>query len=1320
MPKSRTQILLDQAKAREEEYDWLGATDCYAKIRRMISVADSNKLAILSENTGYAFYRAAFQAGNNVEFRKRCEKSIENYEKAIRCLLKSEEAGQNPRKLRCSATIALINYWLASDVTQKKNHASDSWRQAKEALVGFLEKEDALECAKTYNRLVDSVFLAFFLDWSFSAREKLAKEAIGFGERAIASISGSVNAYEEAKALAKFLICTSVFAYNFLDVSDRERQYEKVFSYWSRARRLNQDAAFHEILHPFFGPNIVFGVEGSNEAIGNFKKALRIAEKTSDRFLMGSAFDWLAYHTAWAIRKTEDADKQLRLVEEASDYARNAKKLFSQISFVSPRGDLAWIEDASKVGPFSSIMINETDLRKKRAMLGQALKEAPAMMKRASDSGYPEIMLYAHHIYSFMLTAQSKLETSEKQRKKILEEALAQRRNSLAITSKIQPFMYWNRGVMHNLMATIRSELAELTEEPMTKQSIIQQAIAHSNASLKLRNRDLRFYRGRGSIDALIAQIAENRFFHGNLLIRLYNLTNDRADLERALQSYRGALANYRELAIMSRVAECYWKIALVYDKASEHVKSAKGFKQASKSYEKSAERIPILKDFFEEHSKYMLSWSEIELARDSHRKQNHGEARHHFEKAAQLQERLEHWRYLSPSYLAWAMVEYGEDLSRKDKPERAIRAFSQAAQQFKKTIESIETYLPAVESLEERTMAGNILRGTDARYHYCLARINLEDGRLLDKKGNHAASSKKYSVAVRNLEKIENELEYERDRKEFRFLILVSQAWERMMKAETEGSPNQYKEASERFESSKEFTSNQRSRKLVQGHSQFCRALEIGVRIANAMNEAEYLTAKIHLKNASDHYTKARFREASKYAKATELLFDAYWHIDHAKRESDPEEKADYYMMAEKALQKSVASFEKAKHVEKKEQVAGILRRVREVRELAISLSSLLSGSRIASTRTTLTVPTPSYEEAVGLERFEHADVRANVMVSQKELSVGEEIGLEIELVNVGKGSALLTKIRGVIPEGFDVISKPAKIQTEDNHFNLRGKKLDSLKTEEIELVVRPKTSGVFTLEPVVFYLDENGKYKASQSDQMIITVKQRDLKSCGNNEHVVATGFLELDKLLYGGMAQNSAAVLVSGPNDERASIVRSFLETGLNSEQTTFYLATRTSGLETSAEASRSDFRLFICNSQADAIIGDGSNVYKLRGVENLTEISITLLSALNKLPASSGNLRRRACIDVVSDVLLQHGPINTRKWLNSLIPQLKRKDFTILALVDPEMHSSKDLHSILDVFDGEIKICEKETPRGPRRFLRILRMQDHKYSRNEKLL
>jgi len=1319
--ESEIGIILRGAQTREGTYDWLEAIDCYKKAEIAVSPESYFELANVFEKLGYAHHRLAMQSGNNDEFRARSSKAIDYYKKASQHYLKLEEPNQKLRMIRCKAMIAYINYWLASGVVNRKTCVNECWSLTKKALQAFGKAGANLEYLTTYNQLVDSAFFAFFLEWEFTSRERIVKEAMDFGERAIKLLSESVDAYEQAKTYAKTMVCITVFAYNFLDVSDRDREYEKASARWSRAKELNEEAAVQEILHPFFGPNIIFGVEGTKEAISNFTQALRLAERTRDTFLIGSALDWLTYHTAWSTRKTEEHDKQLELSEKAMEYARKAKEAFSPIAFTSPRDDLAWVEDASQVGCFTSIVINETDLHKKRDMLDEASKAAPSMMKKAADSGYPEIIMYAHHIYSFILTALSKLESSREERKRILDEALANRNESLKIVLQIQPFMYWNRGVFHHLMATVRSELADLTDDPETRKKIIQEAVTDSGASVEWRNKDLVFYRSKGSTEALTAQIAEDQFLNGKLLTQLYSYTQEKADLQKALLSYEESLAGYRELGLMSRAAECYWKMARVHDSVDEHIRSAENFRLASTSYREAMKKVPQLKESYEEHSTYMLSWSEIEKARDNHRKQKYGEAKKHFEKAAELHKGLKQWRYLEPNYLAWVLVEHGEELSRKDKTDEALHAFERAAAMFTETEKSIKAHLPSVETLEERTMATNVLKGSNQRRQYCLARAVLEEARLLDKKGDHLASSDKYGIAVKSLEKIERELEYEHDRREFKFLILVSRAWEKMMRAEAEASPSLYRESATYFENANEFSSNKKSGMLVLGHGQICRALEIGMKLARArnMDKTLYNAARRFLENASSYYQKASFHEAIEYAKATELLFDAYWIIGMAKKERNPDKKATFCLTAEKMLQSSADSFKKARHFEKQEQVAELLEKVGEVRALAASLTPLLSASRIASTRTVFTVPTPTYEEPVGLERFENAEIRANVIVRKRQIAVGENLVLEIEIVNAGRGYALLTKVKGALPEGFELIGKPEHVQFEDGSLNLNGRKLYSLETEEIKLLLKPKVQGNFTLELVVFYLDENGKYKAHETDPIRLKVKESAPESPEGRSDLVDTGFEQLDRLLLGGIAPKSAVILTSALADERTSLISSFLETGIERKQTTFYVTRKASSLTALAEKHKANFYVFICNPQAAALVREMPNVFRLKDIGNLNEINIALSTALNRLPMPPDD-HRRACIEIVSDVLLQHEALQTRRWLYALIPQLKSKGFTVLATIDPEMHLSKDVHAVLDIFDGEISIYGKEKGKRSARFLRILRMLDQEYIEKELML
>jgi KaiC/GvpD/RAD55 family RecA-like ATPase len=177
-----------------------------------------------------------------------------------------------------------------------------------------------------------------------------------------------------------------------------------------------------------------------------------------------------------------------------------------------------------------------------------------------------------------------------------------------------------------------------------------------------------------------------------------------------------------------------------------------------------------------------------------------------------------------------------------------------------------------------------------------------------------------------------------------------------------------------------------------------------------------------------------------------------------------------------------------------------------------------------------------------------------------------------------------------------------------------------------------------------------------------------------------------------------------------------IKSFLETGAKQGEVTFYVTTDLGVVKTLAEDYPSDFYLFVCNPQADAIVKDLPNVSKLKGVENLTEISIALTSAIHKL-GSSQKGSRRICIDLVSDVLLQHHAVQTRRWLAALIPELRSNGFTTLAVMDPEMHPPQEVRAVLDLFEGEISIYEKETEKGLGKYLKIKKMTNQKYLEGE---
>jgi hypothetical protein len=491
-----------------------------------------------------------------------------------------------------------------------------------------------------------------------------------------------------------------------------------------------------------------------------------------------------------------------------------------------------------------------------------------------------------------------------------------------------------------------------------------------------------------------------------------------------------------------------------------------------------------------------MQAWQEIQKARYHHGQQEYGLAEEHFEKAAALHKSLKHWGYMAPNYFAWALVEHAEDLSRREQSEEAKKSFEWAVSLFDETKASIQSQRDKIENADEKQMATNMLKATDARREYCKARIDVEEARILDKKGDHYSSSKEYESAAETFERISQTQESEQEKREIKLIITLSHAWQKMTLAEAEASPALYAEASELFERARDSSSNEKTKMLMLGHSRFCKALEAGTKFVDTREEALHAAAVQHLASAGNYYMKADLQTASEFAKATKLLFDAYSYMDNAEREKDPDKKAKLYIMIEKILQTAAGSYTRAEHPEKREQVLRLLEKAKEEKELAASMTEALHAPSIVSATTAFASPTSTQEEAVGSERFEHADIQANLIIRQKELKIGESLSLKMELVNAGKGPALLIRVNEAIPEGFELIEKPETYRVEDSCINMKGKRLDPLKAEELRVVLKPKVQGTFHLKPTILYLDENGKYKSHEPEPVAITVKELGVK--------------------------------------------------------------------------------------------------------------------------------------------------------------------------------------------------------------------------------
>jgi tetratricopeptide (TPR) repeat protein len=645
--------------------------------------------------------------------------------------------------------------------------------------------------------------------------------------------------------------------------------------------------------------------------------------------------------------------------------------------------------------------------------------------------------------------------------------------------------------VFQNYAALIKAESATIQADKEERKRLLEEAISHMERCVELCTK----YVATTPLAHFFAVLGWYLDWFGGILNQLYSLTGEEGVLRKAIKVYEDTAETYQKAELPSRVAEAQWQVARLADRLGEHTKSERNFQLASENYKLAAEKIPQLKEFYMDHALYMQAWSEIEKAKHHHTKSRYGQAKEYYEKAAGLHQSTEHWNYLSSNYLAWAKLEEAEDLSRREHGEEATQAFKEAADMFCTAKNAIRTQLKDIQDRDEKGMAADLVNASDLRHDYCEGRIALEDAKILDRQGDHMASSKRYGAAAEMLQEI-GKAGPEETRRELQPIVFLCQAWQKMMMAEAKASAPMYGEAAELFEKAKEYTLDQSTSLLALGNSSFCKALQAGTEFESTGEMAAYLAAKKQVEAASKYYLKAGFKDAAEYARATFRLFDAYMYMNKAQTEIDPRKKAQYYQMAEKVLQAAAGSYVKAKHSEKSEEVRRLLRSVQEERQLAVSLSEVLHVPMIASTTGSFATPAPTREQAVGLERFEHADIQANLILKVTEVKVGQDVDLEIELVNTGKAPALLMKVQEVIPEEFEIRKAPETYRFEGSHLNMKGRKLAPLKTEEIQLVLRPANKGTYTLKPRVMYVDETGKYRSHEPEPVTIIVKELGIK--------------------------------------------------------------------------------------------------------------------------------------------------------------------------------------------------------------------------------
>jgi tetratricopeptide (TPR) repeat protein len=1081
--------ILGEAAKLEKKYEWLQASELYGQALGMVDEGDHFRRGEIQEKIGHSLRRAAFQAECHEEFRDRMQGAIKAYEKAYGFYEKLADELGAPWMFRCRAVSKDLNYWLTSDPSEKRRLLDECLELEEMALKAFWDLGNKLEYGRTYNVLPLVHYNRYILEWNRKVRENIFNKAIEWGKKAVAGLSKFKDLHEYASGFCTLNLYLSLFHYwHIADLETMEQH------------RLADVERFHEAvkLSERVGDSNLVGLTYWNwgimtllneEKTQHYMKTLERGEETHDILLKGIAQDHLAHRVHWKALQFEDPDHRIILTEEAIDFYDKGQQhlsvisyLFRQEGMICPPGGYA--------EHYFNVARWETNQKKKKELLEKAEKEGLKAIKIAENSDLPAIIDQMCHYLSKTLQAKASLVLDKHTKRSLLDKAMKYRERNIDIEEQLVPFNYWRIGVWYFYLALIQKEFADVEPDLKDKRKLLEDAQQSMEKCLE-KIMPIRFrWENNSSNVSQVSRFLDN---YEVILARLYEVTNELGFLRKAVEISRRVIELASKIDMNSRIAESYWKIAKKYDILGEHIESANNFRNASESYTKAAEKIPQLKEFYQDHVAYMQAWCEIERARQHHKEKKYGMAKEHYEKAAELHETTTRWAYLSPNYQAWARLEGAEDLSRKEQTQKAREIFQEAAKHFVRAGESIKTKLKSIEAGDERKIAEGLVKASDVRREYCLGRMALEDARILDRQGDHVTSSERYGLAAEKFQTVIEAQEQESERRELQPIVYLSQAWQKMMNAEARASPTLYGEAAVLFMRAKDHALDQTTSFLAQAHSSFCRALEAGARFELNRDPTLFSTAKNHIEAATSYYLRAGYRTASDYARATSRLIDAYMYSYNAQIETDPEKKARFYRLAENLLEASASSYIRARHPEKNEEVQRILDSIKEERKIAASLMEALHAPAMTSTTTSFSTPTPSYEQAVGLERFEYADVQANLILREREVRVGEDLDLEIALVNAGKAPAQLIKVDEIIPEGFEVKRAPDICSLEDSYLDMKGRTLNPLKTEELRMILRPLNTGTFHLKPRILYLDESGKYKSHEPQPVSLDVRRR-----------------------------------------------------------------------------------------------------------------------------------------------------------------------------------------------------------------------------------
>ena len=1064
------------ASEKEGKYEWMAAADIYQRaLDKLESTEPAFEIAQIMEGAAKSYFKGAFQAENREEFKRRIQLAHSSHEKAQ---VLFEKAGLLGLSKTSTARGLFSTFWLADDPRKKKEVVGRCIELADEAAQKFSREGDRRDLAETHRDLLTYIAEAMNLINESGPLKDLLERGVRTGEAAVSEF----EALGENEGLLDSVYTTLELLGPIQFGLESSRSQGLVVESGSLIKKLTEASEKAETPYALCLSNeaaawTALKLEGNqSSALKLFETAKSMAERTGDSLLIGRVLSEIVYTSFWPDVRGENEEDWREALEKGVEYASTAIR---HLEIPSHGGWLEYVHWSCAECYISLAIFVETEQEKKKEYLRKAVEISRKGIIYENHTWLTTIS----HVLSKAMYYLATMESDRQEKIQLLRAALPIREEAVRIQQRFDP-QSWNVGAAHNYMALVKAELSVLEHSPTRKSELLQGAVLDMQKCVNLCRR-------WSTNSAEMRALASYEESYGDILLELYQLTNHADAVQRALKAYNEATALHTGIGHPGPLAPLRWKAAEIYDGIGNFKEASNAFMKAAEDYRLAAVRIPGSASTFGELSTYMEAWSIIEEARVHHNEEQFLLAAENYNRVSSLLKNTRAWSHLSKHYVACSFLEGGEALSRQERHDASVESFTAAANAFHESRDELEGLPNESLIVHGKEEMKNWVWITEGRQRYCQGRIDLEEAKILDKRGEEEASGRKYLSASQVFRVLLTGARSEQDRNEFETLVLFCDGWAKMKEAETKGTPELYSEAADCFAKIEKVPTRRRTRLLALANARMCNALESGTRFRRTRNLQLYSDIKNQLDTAADYYEEAGFKNAADWTRATQRLFDALAYKATAEVELEPKKKTELYHLAEKHLDLAAKLYGDAGFPGKGDEVRRHLKRAREEKELLLTPLEALAENPAISRASTI-APSLTDDQAVGLERFGTANVVGNLSLPERELSVGADLTIELELANIGKTAATLVKLENIVPEGLELDREKVSFRVEDNYIDMKGKRLEYLKTHEVKIPMRALTKGSFELRPRILFVDDKGNYKSYEFEPTTVTVRE------------------------------------------------------------------------------------------------------------------------------------------------------------------------------------------------------------------------------------